>query len=103
MPNLTKLDISGNPNWLKSDEILKLESQKLSYGQTLPLTKNHSILTFLGNLNFLEELICDPELEDFILQQKLADSSSFMPNMKLINRVSVSIKSNKERRKQRDI
>jgi hypothetical protein len=108
MKNLKRLDISDHPEFFMCEEKKEaLEFQAL-HGIDPEMKKKvtfvgqgSSIHDLLNNLSFVEELICDGDLEIHIHSQR--EEKGFMPNLKVVNGVSVDVKDLEVRQKQRRV
>ena len=104
--SLVTLDISDHPEFLMTDEQLQEEEEKLKEGspdqQEIEFGKRiHNIDQLLFTFNAVKNLKCDEDLEAYILANR--PDKGFLPALRTINDVSVSIIGESERIKERKI
>ena len=104
MYNLKRLDLSGHPEFFMCEEAKEAHEFSLTLGISKEQRKNVTfseynikILDILGKLDRLEELICDEDLEAFILQER--NNFGFLPQLRLLNEVSIEVTDVAERKK----
>ena len=96
MTSLRRLDLSEHPEFFMCEE----KKEAVEFEKTMGIDKETrskveftefklKIDDLLSNLNSLEEIICDNELEAYILEQR--GTKQFLPKLKLVNEVSIEI------------
>lgn len=59
------------------------------------------VLDILGKLDLLEELVCDEDLENYILKER--ENFGFLPKLRLLNELPLEVSDLTERKKQKEI
>jgi len=104
MTNLKVLDISDNVDMYKPKEMLQAEAEQKAQGsgQAFDFLENkHGRDDILKRLPSLEHLVCDIILEAYILDTR--EHRGFLPNLKTINRVPITVKDLGERTKEKQV
>lgn len=104
--SLTTLNISDHPEFLMTEEQFQEEEAKMKEGspdqQEIEFGKRlHHIDQLLFTFNAVKNLTCDDDLEEYILKNR--PEKGFLPALRTINDVSVSITDEAERVKERNI
>ena len=107
MTSLRKLDISEHPEFFMTPE--KKEALEFAALQGIqPETKKkveftQSLITIhdiLAVLQSVEELTCDDDLEEHILNER--EAQGFLPNLKVLNGVPITVKVPEERASEKE-
>jgi hypothetical protein len=94
MTGLRRLNMSGHPEFFMTEEA----KEALEFKELLGISKeDKKKVTFtehkskvediLSKLNSLEELVCDEDLEQYILENR----GTFLPKLKMLNDISIDV------------
>ena len=102
MSGLRRLDISDHPEFFMCEELKEANEYEAMFGlgkeERAKVTfSEHKIkvLDILQKLDLLEELVCDEDLENYILLER--ENFGFLPKLRLLNEVSMEVVDVKER------
>ena len=106
MKYLHTLDISGHPEFLKTDQEIEEEEQQMKsespQRDEIEFTKRaHTIDELLHALKHVKKLRCDDEVEQYILENRPVHN--FMPALQEINGVPLKITELAAREKEKNI
>lgn len=103
MSNLKRLDISDHPEFFMTEEakeavefkellgISKEEKKKVTFTE-----HKTSVVDIITKLNSVEELVCDQDLEEYILENRA--EKGFLPRLRLLNDIAIEISDVEERK-----
>lgn len=105
MTNLKTLDINGHPEFFMTPlEKYNMENDALEgLGSKEGVTFTETLITIddvLANLTSVETLKCGFKLEEYLCNERVA--KGYLPNLKLLNNIDVSVTEIAERNKTRD-
>jgi hypothetical protein len=108
LTSLKRLDLSDHPEFfmcVEKKEALEFQSligidREQKKGVTF-VGENHNIVDVLPRLKAIEELTCDEDLEEYIIENR--KTLNFLPRLTIINGVSIDITELEVRKKHKSI
>lgn len=108
LTNLKRLDLTGHPEFfmcIEKKEALEFQSligiQKEQKQGVTFVGQNHNITEVLPKLKHLQELVCDEDLEEYIVENR--DKNGMLPDLTVVNGVSTTVTDMTIRKKQKRV